>query len=134
MARTFRAVEAGLAQPSWSGPDLLGSGGRPGTAELEWPRPSGQWRPAWHSRAGVARIFWAVEAGLAQLSWSGPSEARWALSDLSFRTCRMEPGWVITKALWEDEAWLWVPWSTFGQRFPEPLVGRERVMGENSSP
>ena len=80
------------------------------------------------------RIFWAVEAGLAQLSWSGPSETRWALSDLSFRTCRMEPGWVITKALWEDEAWLWVPWSTFGQRFPEPLVGRERVMDENSSP
>ena len=37
-----------------SSSDLLGSGGRPGTAKLEWPRPSGQWRPAWHSRAGVA--------------------------------------------------------------------------------
>ena len=35
--RIFWAVEAGLAQLSWSGPDLLGGGGWPGTAELEWP-------------------------------------------------------------------------------------------------
>ena len=78
--------------------------------------------------------LWAVEAGLEEQSWSGPSEAQWALSDLSFLTCRMEPGWVITKALWEDEARLWVPWSTSGHRFPEPLAGTESVMGENSSP
>lgn len=41
---------------------------------------------------------------------------------------------MITKALWEDEARLWVPWSTSGHRFLEPLAGKESVMGENSSP
>lgn len=69
------------------------------------------------------QIFWAVEAGLAEQSWSGPSEAPWALSDLSFLTCRMEPGWVITKALWEDEARLWVPWSTSGRGSRSPWLG-----------
>ena len=32
-----------------SSSDLLGSGGRPGTAELEWPGSSGRWRLSWHS-------------------------------------------------------------------------------------
>lgn len=66
-------------------------------------------------------IFLAVEACLAEQGWSGLPEAFWALSDLSFLTCRMEPGWVITRAPWEDQARSWVSEPSGS---PGPPLGR----------